>query len=563
MNLSSPNILSISEIKNIVKQIRPLVEEERLVLKARFRAYTPWAGGCAENTTILVADNGVIGICLPNSKGLVGRARWLGRIAVSTSLGRSLDMRVAEKPVSKLLGSLDGASLVRVLVEPEVLKDKSKIAGILDSLDRILRDSRRVKVLEEVKSLEYLSFILNKIEELVDDARNNGFALLAHNPRLRLTLMDKKEPDEIMARIPLPPPLADFTLKIYRRSTVLSDKKSLSAASMLLAATPVLAGLGAMTSRGFGRFCLEEYEFGRNFDANIDNGLLEKLTCRNLSDPRSPVIKDIEEIHSKLGNLLLKIYSTNKFVQRGSGYTPILDMRLTRATEANTNNMYEALNKIANAVTKQCWKKTAGLSPLKPGANLHTWALGLPRRQKSGGYDLVESNFKNINDIFCLSSKDKYNIDAGRRHSLIHVYPLPQNNADKKSNTNKIRIAIVVYKAYDLEHVIAKNSKQKLYHVGRYIIKYKNKNNKKIPIFSKPHYVSIRKIALTKNKIWDPCYRQGKNQQRHYEIGGILRANRSIIYPTSGNAREIIDKVLESAVYFIDKAIKNANNYGC
>ncbi|MCE4618801.1 MAG: hypothetical protein F7C37_05090, partial [Desulfurococcales archaeon] len=289
MTPSSPNTLPPSEIENIAKQVRPLIEDERLVLKARFKAYTSWAGGCTENTTILVNNNRVTGICLPNSKGLIGRARWLGRIAVSTSLGRSLDMREAEKPISKLLGSLDGASLVRVLVEPEVLKDKSKIAGILDSLDEILRDSRRDKALEEVKSIEYLRFILNRIEKIVDDTRNNGFALLAHNPRLRLALMNKKEPDEIMARIPLPPPLADFTLKVYQRSTILSDKKSLSAISMLLAATPVLAGLGAITSRGFGRFCLEDYELGRNFDANIDSDLLKKLTCRNLSDPHSPV----------------------------------------------------------------------------------------------------------------------------------------------------------------------------------------------------------------------------------------------------------------------------------
>ena len=494
-----------------------------LVLEATYRSYTPWTGGCSRNASMLVEGNSIVGVCLPDAKGLIGRARWLGRIAVATALNMNIDAREAERPIERMLGSTREASTVRVVVEP--LEDPERIVQVLD---KAYQAAVGASVQRRGKGKDKQSPLVVLLDEIGRASGDNGFKHLAGNNRLKLAVMGKKKLEEIVAKIPLPPGLlGGFKLKAYLRPG--ADKARASAAAALLAATPILAGLGAMTSRGFGRFCLDNYHGGTGSE-----DVLEDLTCKSLERLTAQSAAEIvAELHRSLGEMLQKIAKPNKKL----GHTPFLDTSLTTAVAINNTDIYQTLNKIATAVTKQCWKKIVGLNIMSPGANLHTWPLGLPRRQSTGGYTLASGP-----DIACERSLLG---KLGRRLSMIHLYPLPPRG-------QIVKIVAAVYRARDLDRLLLKESNNgeklkkdgnRLYHVGRYIINYKYniKKKKKIPKFSNYHYIAVNEIASS-SRIPDPC------NTGHGEYGGILGPQGLVHGP-------ILDAALRAALDFVIRGL--------
>ncbi|MCE4613660.1 MAG: hypothetical protein F7C07_07525 [Desulfurococcales archaeon] len=529
------------------------VRENTLVLEATYKAYTPWAGGCARNSTIVVENSRVVDVCLPDAKGLIGRARWLGRIAVATALGKNIDMKEAEKPISAVLGSTKEASIVKVYVKPifnhPKVHDKRGIIKILDdaaqlairrTIKDVIQDLNR-KCNRKKGSVNVSQLALNNmLSELSKPLDIPEFNLLKNNTRLKLISMESikwesydkcralrnnllkifnqlksnimTNDNDIMekiikglSKIPIPPDLVEFkiTIKVNinkNRKLGLDDQKlekRIKAATMLLATTPFLAGLGAITSRGFGRFCITNYNI-YHYEKELSD-LLAQLKCENLSKLSIYENKDlIINLHLMLGKLLLEVTT----LDARHGHTPILDPSLIEVVPVEAN-MYAILNRISKSVTKQCWKTIAQLNPKKPGANLHTWLLGLPRRQTTGGYTIT----KNRSDKFC---NNELIGDPGRRPSLIHIYPI-------FSTRQLVNVIVTVYKSGDLKRLLA-NENPRLYHVGRYIIGYKIVNNKKVPQFGKYHYVAVNKLAFTRI-VKDPC--ATKHSEKHREYGGI------------------------------------------
>ncbi len=485
--------------------LRAAVEGNTLLLEATYHAYTPWAGGCARNSTLVVEGGRVAGVCLPDAKGLVGRARWLGRIAVATALGKNIDMREAEKPVARLLGSTSEASTVRVVVES--LNDPAKIVAVLDKAYQAA--ASKASTPQRGKP-NYLAMLLGEIGRASGDPR---FGDLAGNKRLGLAVMGRKKLEEVAAKTPLPPGLlGGFKLKVYLRPG--ADKARASLAAALLAATPLLAGLGAMTSRGFGRFCLEGYQGGGGAE-----DILEDLTCESLARLTAQSAAElVAGLHRTLGERLLGVASP----KGKQGHTPILDEELTTAVTLNTG-VYEALNKIAVAATKQCWKSVRRLKTTSPGANLHTWPLGLPRQQRTGGYSIAGGPNR-----MCVPSLIG---EPGRRLSMIHLYPLPPAG-------QRVNVVVAVYRAYDLNSLLDGGSRR-LYHVGKYVV---GRQGKRL-IFSKQyHYVAVSDVASSA-AIPDPCGTQ------HWEKGGILAPQGSAQGP-------LLDAALRAARDFVVEGLR-------
>jgi len=504
-----------------INSVAGAIASQRLVLEAKYRAYTPWLGGCAWNATVKVADGRVVDVCLPDSKGLIGRARWLGRIAVATAIGRNIAMSEAEKPVARALGSTSEASSVRVVVEP--LQNRR---SLVQKLDRVVQRAARRLGGGQVRVQDALSRI---VEEIAGEFRDPAFRAVSRNARLGLLAMGRAPAKEAVAkaaaRTPLPPPLAGFRLKVYAR--VDPGDARVRAAAALLAATPLLAGLGAAASRGFGRFCLESYNERLGLQ-----GLLDKLKCGSLAGMQpGNAMSLVKSLHRNLGNLLLQVSQADSGKQ---GHTPVLDDSLSTVVSVG-GSVYEVLKKIGEAVTKQCWKGVAGFRPTAPGANLHTWPLGLPRQQKTGGYTVDLSG----EDERC---KERILGEAGRRLSMIHLYPLPPAG-------NQVNIVVAVYRARDLEELLDSPSPERktLYHVGRYIVGYQQRRGRRVPQFGDYHHVSVNRIASTLGDISDPC------DTGHRERGGI-RGPRSTEKATS--PEEILDYALRFARNFVVECLR-------
>lgn len=528
-------------------QLLGSLESRTLILEADFKAYTPWAGGCAGNATIVVKNGRAVDVCLPDAKGLIGRARWLGRIAVATHLNRNIAMEEAEKPVAAILGSTSQASLVRVVVEPKLSRNAvvKKVRSAVEALSKI----ENMEARNPERLLEKLLYELGKVS---DDPHLN---VLADNARLKLPLASIKRARSneklalLAARALLPPGLADFKLKVYARTPIDSISggrenalHKVRAAAALLAATPLLAGLGSITSRGFGRFCIESYKL--NLEDYGLKEILDNLSCVKLSRLSGANAKDnaknyVVSLHKKLGGMLLDATDPEGKHLMKSGHTPVLDPNLTEVVELRDANIYKVLNKISKAVTKQCWKTLADLDAKSTGANLHTWPLGLPRKQKTGGYVIFHSG----KNVLC---ENNVKGGGGRRLSMIHVYPLPPGG-------NIINVVVAVYKAYDFISILGssrernkinkgKTSRDKkevsLYHVGKF---------KRSKVF---HYLKVAYIASRTEEERNIC------RSRHSEHLGIYRLRKGVVGAV--NPMQIIDEVLGSARDFIVDGIKSS-----
>ncbi len=501
--------------------------EDLLIARLEFRAYTPWFGGCSHAETLAVRNNMVVDVCLPDAKGLIGRARWLARIALSTAVGGASSYKVVEPAVSEMFGSTDRASPFRITVKPHANREElvHKLNSVLSS---ILGKPAPGKARDIVKNL---------LETVEAGLNIHGFSKLAGNARLGLVSIKVKSYSDAARKMPLPPELVKgFTLELAWRTGLGNGRRnSLKAMASLavLAATPFLAGLGGAASRGFGRFCLYDYRVtGVELDEELRK-LLEGLKC---SSPK-PLHEDeaADFISTVYGIIAGKVRRVASAVKGGSKmtFTPVVSQSYIGVV-ALKGDVYDALNSISKAVTKQCWKRVARLGTQAPGSDLHTWPLGLPRQQKNGGYTLAS----NVKQTDCRKTLVG---NPGRRLSMIHLYPLP-------SDGTRTPVVIIGYLAYDLTMLVEGEGRGgKLYHVGKYI---KGKYGGK-PVFDKRfHYVSIDYIAANPGKrIPDPC------RTRHSEPGGLRYPNHSATSPLTG--AKLVEEAFKAAFDFVVRGLRS------
>jgi len=140
--------------------------------------------------------------------------------------------------------------------------------------------------------------------------------------------------------------------------------------------------------------------------------------------------------------------------------------------------VHAALAAIAKATLKNEWKRLVHGDVRRPGSDLHTWPLGLPRSQKfpysrkkcggdgcgkmKTGYLLADPSVGDHGIV----SKDEWarlGAEEGRLQSPVILFPLPPAGG-------KTIVVAVALKACDLESLVRrevkKNLEKKLYHAG-------------------------------------------------------------------------------------------------
>ncbi len=523
---------------NLVSEIDRLYRSNYFVARLDFKAYTPWAGGCSTTETIRVRNGHVIDVCLPEAKHLVGRARWLARIAAATVLGGAKEYKDVENASKTLLGSTNSASPFTITVTPHVSR-----VQLVKQLDRALTGINWGRV--------ELNDLLGRISQAF---KAKGFRELARNVRLNLMVRGRRGAS-LAGVIPLPPEaIKGFTVEVYRRpGNSRNTLQYVPALLALLAVTPLLAGLGKMTSRGFGRFCLDRYWLAQDLSKQTSSkaiSILKLAMCNSLEhlDER----KAVDTIWSLLEGVGILLVGSRRGAGHSQTKVPVASPDWIKAVTVK-GTITDALTRIAKATTKQCWKRLLGLNIKSPGANIHTWILGLPRLQESGGYALL--NIAQVGDVRCVSARVEKRIGSrtkirppgieGRRLSSIHTFPLPSRG------TTTVTM-VVGYKAYDFVSLLS--NEQQLYHVGSYFVgRDRGRMSFEKDSCQRYHVVRVMHLAqLGQRDIPNPCGRDCRTVG-HKEKAGVLTPQGHIV--AVSRPKELVDVVFEAALELIATAI--------
>ncbi len=448
-----------------------------------------WPGG-HNGRTFSCSDNCCLGPFLPGSGQLVGRARWLLRTILagygvvdegSNGGGRGgANIRIGhmhvEGHVARVFGSTSHASNYSVRVswhighdplvpsagleahqryETITRSDAQTISRVLKEVSRNsnrsdLRPShvygalatRAYEKLREhlgiddparVSSESEIGRILQKISD-TNSLIGDRALLLFSIPRFFLAMQKARIWHNIYEIQPLRPSNGRrlrLVVEVYRRPGSPRDDRLDSLAIGSLALTPVLAGLGKATSRGFGHFKLSSYEIGPaggilesvqhgmdmlraklNKDVlkvlldaiasashnkrrdgaqnNADAGRVYLLPRINPSqpidvivDPRHPCPYHITELPGLLRDRDNRCFSNSKACSSiGDEYARLV-CYLSAIGSVTLKSTWKAYHVIRHDYNRQKDKQKGVKSP---GVAYHTWVLGLPRSIKETGY---------------------------------------------------------------------------------------------------------------------------------------------------------------------------------
>ena len=459
-----------------------IVNDRYHVARLEFKLETLlWPGG-HNGRTFSCSDNCCLGPFLPGSGQLVGRARWLLRTILagygivdeaSSSGGRGgatsrIGHRHVEWHVARVFGSTSHASNYSVRVSWHIGHDPLVPSAGLEAHQRyetITRSDAQTisRVLKEVSrnsnrsdlrpSHVYGALATRAYEKLRehlginDSARATGrigrvlrrygnefsqvsdsTLLLFSIPRFFLAMQDKSDWHEIYESQPLYPRRDDrlrLVVDVYRRPGSPRDDRLDSLAIGSLALTPVLAGLGKATSRGFGHFKLSSYEIGpaggilegvqhgldmlrMQLNKDAVKALLDAIACAShngrrdgaqnnadasrvyllprinpsqpidvIVDPRHPCPYHITELPGLLRDRDNRCFSNSSACSRISDDYARLVCYLSAIGSVTLKSTWKAYHVIRHDYNRQKGVKS-------PGVAYHTWVLGLPRSIKRG-----------------------------------------------------------------------------------------------------------------------------------------------------------------------------------
>ncbi len=252
--------------------------------------------------------------------------------------------------------------------------------------------------------------------------------------------------------------------------------------------TPTILGLGRGANRGFGRFRVVEA-------VNRLHGKPSKTVSEIIG-----LLKNLssEEQLRSIINDLISLAEIATGSQRSARFAkiPLLvntinpphklqGLSLKVVDTPFVYSVDDAIEAIALAVLKQCWKPTFKAT----GVSYHTWPLGLPRgasvkcvggrddRQRYGYYVFPLEIAQRIGNVECIHSNDikrfdnestkylerrlgfKTSASNVRRQSMIVLFPLPGDHR---------RIAVLPFFASDLNLGVDSSGRRDLvlYHVG-------------------------------------------------------------------------------------------------
>ena len=537
-----------------------------LVANISFESYTPYMGGDfqtehyqkvevhKEANHTISRSTYVSGY--PTAKSLLGKMRWLARVAVAQALcltsHREAEINnetmVAwikparqEKPLRLSLlplifGAMEGLDersrvrwrgLTRLIVEPQDTTFTTKGPGQLIDDDYVTKNR--------------LMGVRHRHDKPEPKPYPTRFALLA---------MDKEEFEGSRLVVkganiyPIKPRVVSFKATLYmeppkRRCPQLDplnecsdlldvkvDMEDLKAfTTSLLITTPLLLGLGKGSTRGFGRF--KPSEACANLPHDVSKRL--KAFCTHLEEVLDPGAdaKDIEmALKDLLGDLVVLAWralghkgepkvcnfcgSSRPLIPRIYVDQNLILARVMRKSWRGVHSkmgfkhniatsINEALAAIGYASLKLSWKivTSPSTSPYtRPGLDLHTWPLGLPRHQKfpgrcrcndkevkpednplRTGYLVgkrpTRKDFITTTENKCIEKySGKYsNVvlwddigfdEEARRQSMLIAFPLPPSEGDG------VDVAVIMLPAADMMSLLGDKGDKHLYHAGPY-----------------------------------------------------------------------------------------------
>jgi len=520
---------SIETVVNLAQT----VAGRRTILSATFTNVTPWWGGGPFTDTIICLDKECkqLDYALPNSETVKGLLRWVLR-TIYASIEDTDYKDIEKKYVASLLGSTSSESKVHVMVESKICCEKPYYVSYstLKQLVKCYVENKNVIRKEEASSLltsfELVGHALLRGQDpsninsyfltgrrareqkgdakrLYDCIRKLGqcrreaeeFVKLFTIPRFRLISMKvtskevfphKNSSTDInyFARLlfslqPLKPGCIEAGINVYWSPHSLAlEKDSMRFYRELLLALSVvyvfsILGLGKATSRGFGRFKLEDMW---SDNQEVIENIKDISSCLWDSDK----VEDcLEKMHKRVLEILEKLYSrkpikkpsrvprisaTEIFVGELRHPCRLATLEFTsgsacrqycdRGRRPVVRDIIEALSAIGKATLKTVWKLYAGAKVREPGVRFHTWILGLPRRpQRTTGYALDEKGVLRRTWV-CLRNVEMFG--DGRRKSPFFIYPVCSNNV--------CSVVIVFFKTLN-DHL---NIIDKLVHIGKH-----------------------------------------------------------------------------------------------
>jgi hypothetical protein len=423
----------------------PASAEDLLLLRVRFRAWTPlWPGGF-DGASLYLLGGGGYRVSYPAPGQLVGRARWLLRAAACGA--GSPTHRASEWRAERAFGSTERASPVQVIlrfsggapfIEPGSPKHEAlerayeglAREGLTDYFARVLE----VEGFSRLRSACGLGGgtplggsarihrayqrVADTLEELPDEV-----AMLWAIPRILLAFQDKG-PGEVVRLQPIGHERLEACLEVYRRRHATLEAEALRDALASLMAVPTLLGLGKATSRGFGRLYPE-----RMVDMGRLPGDVEEAVRTLAEAGREAHISP--EGFKRFLSALAEALGVKADEEPSHTHCPLLSLTLQESQDiprirhpcpyATAELPYVArdrngcgrekrpdcsrlqgtlrvlciLSALGKATLKSTWKAyTFGMSLKDPGFTLHTWPLGLPRgggraRSRTGYHELL------------------------------------------------------------------------------------------------------------------------------------------------------------------------------
>ncbi len=489
----------------------------------------------------------------PTAKSLLGKMRWLARVTVAQALcltshreAETSDKTVVAwiKPAKQkkplrlgllplIFGSAEGLDgrgrvrwrgLARLVLEPQgrILATRGPdqlVDGDYVTEDRLMGVRRRRGRLEpKLYPTRFALLAMGKEELRGSRLIVKGANLYPIKPRLasfRAALY--MEPPERRC------PQQDASSECPELLNIRVDMEDVEAftASLLIAA-PLLLGLGKGSTRGFGRFK------PTNACANLLHDVSERLkdfcthlrgllNSRTSAESREEALKDLLRDLVVLAWRALGREGEPRICSFCGPHRPLIpriyvdqDVILARVVRKSWRGIHskmgfrdntaapvnEALAAIGYASLKLSWKTVASPSTrphTRPGLDLHTWPLGLPRHQKfpgrckcgdeevapednplKTGYlvgrrlalkDFILTTEECVEEYSGRYSKvvswESMGFDEeARRQSMLIAFPLPSSESDI------VDVAVIMFPAADIISLLGDESDRHLYHAG-------------------------------------------------------------------------------------------------
>ena len=549
------NIITLKDIKKTIAKttgeqedkikIEELTGKTNLIFQATFTNYTPFMPGDYDTTTFKHCPPNNNEKCeinvIPLAQQIIGKMRWLLRVALA-SLPKCREHQTYK--------DIEEKCLTIEVRERNQAKDIPIMSLLFGSIGKG-RESRsalyKLVVTYDPNTIKVKSWNIN-----INPANNLSQSVKEKLERIRLIRSPRRRngvwglPDRYSAQIsrktspgqrssysvrnlrPIDAKELKIKIGIYENTSIartIADQDYLEHLKelygVLLIAVITILGIGKAANRGFGRFMLDEKTGKENGNNSVIDNTHSKKTSSLLKEFSKGNVDSVRKILSNIIEIIDDLSKTetpekeSETSQDVIGIIPRLDTALgyiqTEPVAYDFNEddriaINDVIEAIATSVVKQCRKnledhKIRDQPRFPPGANVHTWILGLPRQSKTNclcsadeyqqnnrrrrtenksmvyGYitldrdELVSSDpvirklFDESNvcvpSRYCLRNSNlttieellNYDLDL-RRQSMVIIFPIPPAKKEHDNRPKRLHILVLPFFTRDLEFAV-------------------------------------------------------------------------------------------------------------